>query len=296
MKKFIGLGVILISPIIYSQVGINTGNPKGIFHVDGAKDNPDTGTPSVTQTSNDFVVTKENVGIGTGTPNTSAILELNVNALPSNGKKGFLPPSVSLISPTDGTTIPSPSTGLMVYNDGNAPGLANSGYYYNAGTPSSPSWSRIASVGDIPIVGDTKAFRWSYSITAPNGTVNNETTPGSLVIDGLMICANNQAAGAYGVYFKNVGTTPITYSFQEFSFWNTQQGSIFGKPVSILPAGAVVVSDNDALIVYGDTSRPPEWEEISFFNLTTGRWYIVRYAGFLQGTTVNVYMNYTRVL
>lgn len=54
---------------VYAQIGINTVNPLAKFHVDGAKDNPNTGTPNITQESNDIVVTNAGrVGIGTINP------------------------------------------------------------------------------------------------------------------------------------------------------------------------------------------------------------------------------------
>ncbi len=60
---------VLTVVLFYSQVGINTTNPQGVFNVDGKKDNPTTGVPNVLQQSNDLVVTSDgNVGIGTTTP------------------------------------------------------------------------------------------------------------------------------------------------------------------------------------------------------------------------------------
>ena len=59
------------------NVGINTSNPQGIFHVDGAKDNPTTGVPTATQQSNDFVVSNTgSIGIGISSPST----KLHVNS------------------------------------------------------------------------------------------------------------------------------------------------------------------------------------------------------------------------
>jgi len=59
-----------------AQVGINTQNPQGTFHVDGAKDNAATGAPTALQSVNDFLVTSTgNVGVGTATP--GAKLEVN---------------------------------------------------------------------------------------------------------------------------------------------------------------------------------------------------------------------------
>ncbi|MEY8758443.1 hypothetical protein [Chryseobacterium tongliaoense] len=54
---------------IIAQIGINTGNPLGKFHVDGGKDNPNTGAPNSTQASNDVVVTNDGfVGVGVLNP------------------------------------------------------------------------------------------------------------------------------------------------------------------------------------------------------------------------------------
>ena len=78
------------------------------------------------------IVGMAQTGIGTTTPHTSAKLEVN------STNKGFLPPRVTLTSVTDAATIPSPATGLLVYNVGSA-GL-QAGYYYWNGS----SWSTIA--------------------------------------------------------------------------------------------------------------------------------------------------------
>ena len=58
----------------------------------------------------------QSVGVFTKTPDASAALDVDVSALPANGKKGMLLPRVQLTSKTDRTTIPNPSVGLVVYN------------------------------------------------------------------------------------------------------------------------------------------------------------------------------------
>ena len=80
-----------------------------------------------------FLYTNAQTGIGTPTPDASAKLDVY------STNKGFLPPRVTLISSTDNTTIPSPATGLLIYNTGNNAGLV-AGYYYWNGT----SWATIA--------------------------------------------------------------------------------------------------------------------------------------------------------
>ncbi len=70
MKNSYYLLLLALGPVsIFGQVGLNTENPQASFHVDGAGDNPGTGSPSVSQQLNDFVVTSQgNVGIGTASP------------------------------------------------------------------------------------------------------------------------------------------------------------------------------------------------------------------------------------
>ncbi|WP_413533215.1 hypothetical protein [Empedobacter brevis] len=69
-KKTLALLVVLsFNSHLFSQVGINTNNPQGVFNVDGKKDNNKEGAPSKEQQLNDFVITREgNVGIGTTAP------------------------------------------------------------------------------------------------------------------------------------------------------------------------------------------------------------------------------------
>ncbi|KPH12470.1 hypothetical protein [Chryseobacterium sp. ERMR1:04] len=63
------LAVLSVSTIAYAQVGISTSNPQATFHVDGAKDNAATGTPTAAQQANDVVVTSQGrLGVGTITP------------------------------------------------------------------------------------------------------------------------------------------------------------------------------------------------------------------------------------
>jgi trimeric autotransporter adhesin len=52
----------------------------------------------------------QNVGIGTVTPNASAMLEI------SAGNKGLLIPQVTLTDTRDITTIPSAANSLLIYN------------------------------------------------------------------------------------------------------------------------------------------------------------------------------------
>ncbi|REC77506.1 hypothetical protein DRF60_10995 [Chryseobacterium elymi] len=74
MKKNVSLLVLILSGFLSfgnAQVGVSTANPQGTFHIDGAKDNPAVGAPSVTQQANDMVVTNTgSLGVGITVPTT----------------------------------------------------------------------------------------------------------------------------------------------------------------------------------------------------------------------------------
>ncbi|NML70817.1 hypothetical protein HHL23_13575 [Chryseobacterium sp. RP-3-3] len=89
------------------------------------------------------------VGIGTSTPNNSAVLDLDVSSLAANNKKGVLLPRVALQNNADITTIQSPVAGLTVYNTtANGSGIsavvANTFYYWN-GT----NWINLSNITEI---------------------------------------------------------------------------------------------------------------------------------------------------
>jgi hypothetical protein len=87
---------------------------------------------------------KAQVGIGTTTPDPSAVLDV------TSTNSGLLIPRVTLSSNTDVTTIPAPAISLLVYNTGFSP----NGYYYWNGT----SWIQLATAaasGDWSLLGNT---------------------------------------------------------------------------------------------------------------------------------------------
>lgn len=85
-KKFILLCLLATASLAYSQVGIHTPNPQGMLHVDGAKDNPQTGVPSTAQQANDFIVTSAGrVGIGNIAPTSNLHIVNNGTATSIGG-------------------------------------------------------------------------------------------------------------------------------------------------------------------------------------------------------------------
>ncbi|HMJ48264.1 MAG TPA: tail fiber domain-containing protein [Ferruginibacter sp.] len=122
------------------------------------------------------------VGIGTVTPNSSAMLDITSN------NRGMLVPRVSLTSLSDAATIASPATSLLVYNT-NAAVTGGVGFYYNSGTPASPVWLKFQT-------GVASGNFWSVTGNAGIDSANNfiGTTDGK----PLMFRVNNQYAGRLG--------------------------------------------------------------------------------------------------
>ena len=115
------------------------------------------------------VVLAQNVGInGSGSaPDASAMLDI------VSSSKGLLIPRVALTGTTDGTTIGSPATSVLVYNTNASITNGNGvGYYYNSGTPVSPTWVKLYATNG-------KAWETTGNVgtTAPSSaigtTVNN---------------------------------------------------------------------------------------------------------------------------
>jgi hypothetical protein len=102
-------------------------------------------------------------GIGTNTPNASAKLDVTAT------DKGFLPPRVALTASNAVGPIPSPATGLLVYNTATAGIVPNNvipGYYFWNGS----AW--------INFIGSTTA-----NTIIGNGTTSTITNFGSVLND-----------------------------------------------------------------------------------------------------------------
>ncbi|MEY8760432.1 hypothetical protein [Chryseobacterium tongliaoense] len=75
MKKNLLFAGFLVINTLSAQTGIHSGNPQGAFHVDAAKDNAASGTPTAAQQLNDFSVDNGGrIGVGTTAPNTKVVI------------------------------------------------------------------------------------------------------------------------------------------------------------------------------------------------------------------------------
>lgn len=199
--KLLFLGFLVITSLIKAQVGINTTHPLGTFHVDGANDN--SATPTVAQQANDFIVTPTGTtGIGITNLDPSAKLQIDAP------NKGVLIPRVTLTTPTDGTTIPSPAKGLIVYNTNVTPNMEE-GFYTNYGTPTSPNWITYQkydkTAWEFIDVYDTTATAPVNQLVTAGTTINNIDLGMNITVT---IPANSQAK-LITAYSVPLGTTLV---------------------------------------------------------------------------------------
>ncbi len=107
MKKIVLL-MIVTTPIVFAQVGVETSYPKGSFHVDGKKDNPKDATTAinVNQQLNDVIINSNNFGTGTINPTN----RLDINNGTTNG-------AIKIVDGTegDGKVLMSDADGLATW-------------------------------------------------------------------------------------------------------------------------------------------------------------------------------------
>jgi len=141
----------------------------------------------------------QNVGIGTSNPDASAKLDIDAS------NAGILIPRVNLLGATDAVTVPSPATGLMLWNTGASFGTA--GFYYNTGTPLSPNWIRILDssssiadadsnpsneIQDLSISGNTLSLSGDATTVDLSGYTNTDNQ--DLSLSGNTLSLTNDAS------------------------------------------------------------------------------------------------------
>lgn len=109
------------------------------------------------------------IGIGTQTPHSSALLDVSAS------NKGVLLPKANLLGKNDVTTVPNPANGLLLFNqsangtDSNAV-AANTIYFWQ-----NSLWQKFTTYSEIVALRQTNQFvlRSSAVQTFTNGQVNN---------------------------------------------------------------------------------------------------------------------------
>ncbi|MBP1617594.1 MAG: hypothetical protein H6Q14_1421 [Bacteroidetes bacterium] len=169
MKRNVFIIMALFSTFAFSQVGINTQNLQGIFHIDGAKDNPTTGTPSVAQQANDFIVTAQGyVGIGTTSPSSKLQIKSGTSGL-SGLKFDNINNATATTSGTALLGVDASGNVVVTENAGNAilgdiknsvRTIDHSGWYLLDGR----------AVSDLPANAQTAANNLGFTSSIPDAT------------------------------------------------------------------------------------------------------------------------------
>lgn len=129
------------------------------------------------------------VGIGTSTPDNSAILHLN------NPNKGLLLTSIALTSVNDAVTIPSPATGLLIWNNGTG-GFTPAGmYFWN-----NNQWNALSASNNSGNNTSINTGGWSTTGNNPGnyGGANTNLSLGTVNFDDLVFKVNSANFGRLG--------------------------------------------------------------------------------------------------
>ena len=201
----------------------------------------------------------QNVGINSdgSTPDNSAMLDIKSTS------SGLLIPRMTL---AQRNAISSPATSLIIYQTDNTPG-----YYYNAGTSSSPNWLRLATTGLDGSGAATRVAFWSAANTlSSNANLYWDNTNSRLGIGTTSpqysldvtgdIRANREFIGtlgtgsaqlraiygSYGLLLRNDGASSyflLTNSGDQYGGWNSL------RPLRIDNATGNIALGNEILYV-----------------------------------------------
>lgn len=209
----------------------------------------------------------QSVGINSNgsAPDGSAMLDV------SSTTKGFLVPRMDA---TQRGSIPSPATGLLIYQtDG------TDGYYYNSGTPASPSWIQLfsgqLSQGKI-YIGDPDGIATAQTVTGDvtldatgvssigSGKVTNDMLDGSISNDKL-------ENGTYMISSAGSGDQVWTSDGNGAGVWVNSQWTINGNDICYntgnVGIGTAEIPPTYKLYVNGIAGGSHSWDSSSDIRL-----------------------------
>lgn len=207
------------------------------------------------------------VGIGTKTPHSSAMLEL------SSSSKGFLPSRIALTGKTDVTTIASPATGLLIYNTataGTSPNNVTPGFYYFDGT----AW--------VGIIENSPFYLNNSTADAGNNKSTSVYRSGNLGI--------NQSVPLYGVDVNNSQIRALNSS-------NSNQ--VFIDPVDAAGPKIKFGSSSDSISFFemgaysGSNNIDNKTRDFKIFNNSNANALVVKSSGYIGIGTNSPYSQFS---
>jgi hypothetical protein len=159
-----------------------------------------------------------NVGIGTASPDASAILELKSDS------KGLLLPRLTA---GQRAALASPATGLLVYQV-----EAPEGFYYNKGTPAAPNWILLGATGPQGPSGVIQHYTTAGTVAFPSSTLSFVSPTLTITIQPgqKVFLVATRAMGGYAAA-NELGIYPAYQSTQPGSPIVNQNLGMFGLQV-----------------------------------------------------------------
>ena len=231
------------------------------------------------------------VGIGTsGTVDASAKLQIDAD------NKGFLPPRVNLTGTTDVTTIPSPATGLLVFNLATAGTESTSvtpGFYYHDGV----RWQRIINTPEATVtfngtnpatattftdgpaastryiyVSDTDNSQWTWNGTSYVTYTPPASTPWYLT-GGIKDAGSNKSGTVYRTGSVGIGATTTPDASAQLDVNSTSKGFLPPRvALTATNAAGPITSPATGLLVYNTATAGTSPNNVSpgyYFNSGT---------------------------
>ncbi len=182
------------------------------------------------------LIAQDNVGIGTITPHSSALLDMTAN------DKGLLIPRVELVAVTNGTIpVNGPATGLLVFNES---GTLDVGFYYWDGT----EWVLVGAGGAAPTCTTLEeAYNCGgagvgRAINATSGAVEITLPVGGTSTGALEAYSDKDGTWAIGAENTKTGVAVLATTSGLTNQNNAIQGSSFSNyngGVGTIGAGGV---------------------------------------------------------
>ncbi|MEI6767132.1 MAG: hypothetical protein WCM76_15990 [Bacteroidota bacterium] len=144
-------------------------------------------------------------GQGTAVNTTGASADNSAMLDISAANKGVLIPRIALTDTIDATTIPLPSTSLMVYNTNVGGGLVK-GYYYNSGTSVSPRWTQF-----FPNPANTELNMSNFKITNLATCTNNPDAANKAYVDAQIALVGGSGGSTVPVMISDESTSSMNF-------------------------------------------------------------------------------------
>lgn len=186
------------------------------------------------------------VGIGTPSPHSSAMLQINSKS------KGVLFPSIGLTSLTDIITVKSPADGLIIWNNGDG-SLSEVGFYYW----NESKWNKVSTTAGNGVNNGATGWKTTGNNTGSYSGKNTDLSLGTSTLDDLIFKVNAVTVGRLGTDNSVSFGTGSNAAQNGIAIGNTSssyQGISIGTNSSVTANESVAVGANTQISGYQATA------------------------------------------